>query len=153
MIVLGSAGAVLADPSKKRASGGMPKPGPTEDWLRRERPAAMDRADHMYGMVRKIRNMHGVRRDDDDTNKRHQRAWILLDSGGPLEHSVPGHGRCWTSWPCFASKWPPEDFRVRVVLLRLVLTDLPRAGRRAREFAEAEAFGDEVAGRVADGAD
>ena len=39
-----------------------------------------------------------------DTHNRHQRAWTPLYSAGLWERSVPGHGRCWTSWPCFASR-------------------------------------------------
>jgi hypothetical protein len=39
-----------------------------------------------------------------DTYNRHQRTWTLLYSGGHLECSVPGRGRCWTIWLSFASK-------------------------------------------------
>ena len=39
----------------------------------------------------------------DDTHNRHQQPWTLLYSGGLREFSIPGSGRCWTSWLCFAS--------------------------------------------------
>jgi hypothetical protein len=40
----------------------------------------------------------------DDTHNRHQQAWTVLYSDGLRPRSIPGPGRCWTSWPCFASK-------------------------------------------------
>src|SRR5215813_1368171 len=40
----------------------------------------------------------------DDTYNRHQQAWMFLYSGGRWERSMPGHRRCWTLWPCFASR-------------------------------------------------
>jgi len=39
-----------------------------------------------------------------DTHNRHQQAWTSAYSGGRWERSMPGSGRCWTSWPCFASR-------------------------------------------------
>jgi hypothetical protein len=51
-----------------------------------------------------------------DTDNRHQRAWTLSYSGGPWERSVPGHGRCRTLWPCFASRGP--GVRVPLALRR-----------------------------------
>jgi len=43
----------------------------------------------------------------DDTHNRHQQAWMYLYSGGRRKHFAPGHGRCWTLWPCFTSRWSP----------------------------------------------
>src|SRR5262249_60531714 len=40
----------------------------------------------------------------DDTHNRHQHAWTFLYLAGPQKPSKPGHGQCWTSWPCFASR-------------------------------------------------
>jgi hypothetical protein len=42
----------------------------------------------------------------DDTHNRHQQAWTFLYPGGRQKRSVPGHGRRWTLWPCFASRGP-----------------------------------------------
>jgi len=79
MIVLGCAGAPRADTLKRasrhpeRAAIGWHAPcgdqresGSGVNAQRRH-----DRADHRYGMVRKIRNVHGVRRTGNDTNDRH----------------------------------------------------------------------------------
>src|SRR5215467_13491121 len=39
-----------------------------------------------------------------DTHNRHQRSWTSLYSDRLWEHFMPGHRRCWTPWPCFASR-------------------------------------------------
>jgi hypothetical protein len=36
------------------------------------------------------------------THNRYQQAWTSLHSCGRWERFMPGRGRCWTSWLCFA---------------------------------------------------